>query len=196
MYKKLAIVGATAAILTACTLNLKADLAYKSDNPEPDKAHADNASAAADGAEGKDVGDAKEHTAVSADEGGDATLYVVNLSSSNVCWVYADPCGDDTTDLLGDDALPADWYVSIDGLDEGCHDLWAFPCSDDGTFWYGRYDLPSEFTWILADGDGVDIDTGMSADDDTDFPEDTDVPEDSADSADTADTADTGDSSL
>ena len=80
---------------------------------------------------------------------GNSTLYVVNYTGDDICYLYVDWCGEvSSPDLLGNDILPDGWYIQFNGLDAACYDLWAEDCY--GGYWYD-YDVQinGEFTWTL-----------------------------------------------
>jgi hypothetical protein len=187
-------VGVFLVFVVSCTISVQSDLDLKSDGTSPERELTlkdDPDASRGEVLPGRQVDDAAEQGVVDAGDGGTASLYVLNLATESVCWIYADPCGSESTDLLGTDVLQDDWYLTVEGLQNGCYNLWAFPCSGDG-LWYSKIvDLEDEFTWILVPGVSF-LDTA-TLDSDTDPLVDTD---DLLDTDDLFDTADTGDTFL
>ncbi len=145
-------------LLAACGIfNTPAD---KAAEPAKDKNSGDAGSG--NGQDGRQTDGKTSQGTVDKGDGGDSTLYVVNDSDYNVCWIYADGCdGSQSDDLLGDYMLPPGYYLEVTGVPADCYDLWAFDCDETG-IWNYEADISGEFTWFLTsygDDDGGD-DTG------------------------------------
>ncbi|MFZ5477800.1 MAG: hypothetical protein ACOZNI_13575 [Myxococcota bacterium] len=152
------------ALLLACTGG-----AEEEDTKTPDKssppARTQEGADDGEGESGNQVGDNEESASVEA--GFDTstadvvnTLYVVNLSDYDVCWVYADSCDGAyvSDDLLGEDWLPYGYYLEVTGLPSDCWELYAYDC-DGVASWYTYTTIDGEFTWFLTGSAGGDTGT-------------------------------------
>jgi hypothetical protein len=94
--------------------------------------------------------------------GGDAVIYVANFSAEDVCFVYyGDGAGNWSDDLLGENTLPVDYYLTINGVAAGAFEIYAEGCN--GSDWYGSGEVASEYTLLLTGGSsdtGDTYDTG------------------------------------
>lgn len=109
------------------------------------------------GKKGKETGDAGAGATISAGDGA-ATVYVVNFADESVCYVYiGDGANNWTVDLLGNEVLPVDYYLTVTGVSPGTVELYAQGC--DSADWYGVLsDVGDgdEVTFVLSGGGGGD----------------------------------------
>lgn len=127
--------------LSACAVAEKAAVAQTDPGDGSDDAKNDGG-----GKKGKETGNAGAGATTTAGDGS-ATAYVVNLADESICYVYiGDGAGGWTADLLGNDVLPINYYLTVTGVSPGTVELYAQGC--DSADWYGV--VPE-----VADGDDV-----------------------------------------
>lgn len=137
----------TALVLTACPAAEKA--AVEATQPSGD------AKSKGGGKKGKDTGDADAGASVAAG-GGSATAYVVNVADESICYVYiGDGANNWSSDVLGNEILPAGYYLTVTGVSPGTVEVYAQGC--DYSDWYGVVEgVETEVTFILYGGGGGD----------------------------------------
>lgn len=100
--------------------------------------------------EGADVGDADDGGSSSSGQGGDNSLYIVNYSSYDMCYIATCDC--DLEECYEDAGyyLESGYYVEYSGLSDGCGYLYVEDC-DYGYYWENFVEMDGDYTWELYD---------------------------------------------
>jgi hypothetical protein len=110
------------------------------------------------GGEGQQTDNSDDGGSADSALGGDNIVYVVNFADEDVCYLYLALDGDWSDDVLGDFALPMDYYYWITGVPDGFIEVYAEGC--EGGTWYGADELASDYTFFLYGGGSGGGDTG------------------------------------
>jgi hypothetical protein len=99
--------------------------------------------------EGQNTGDAANSGSSSSDMGGGNTLWIVNYSSEEICYVALCDCNIETCAEF-DTYMDYDAYVEFTDVPDMCLYLYAEDCYY-GVYWEDFLDISSDYTWQLSD---------------------------------------------
>lgn len=100
--------------------------------------------------EGADLGDAGDGGSASSGQGGDNSLFIVNYSSYDMCYIATCDCNLDECYEDYGYYLESGYYIEYSGLSDGCGYLYVEDC-DYGYYWENFIEMTGDFTWELYD---------------------------------------------
>lgn len=143
-------------VLAACLTPTEVD--PKADGPRTTPGE-EAATTLAEAEVGKLTDGAAEGGSAALADGGPGTLYVVNTSVEEVCFLYVAVGGVWSDDLLGADVLGVEAYLTVTGVPAAEVEVYAEACKYAS--WYAAPTVDGEWTVTLeGGGSGSGYDTG------------------------------------